>query len=82
MSHNAAKHAAGERVEITLDFGADAVHLRVENTTPRHTLPDADHVPGYGLTGMRERIALVGGTLTATRKDGGRSWVVSAEVPA
>ncbi|AZM62243.1 MULTISPECIES: sensor histidine kinase [unclassified Streptomyces] len=78
---NAAKHAAGERVEISLDFGDDAVHLRVANSTPRDTLPDADHVPGYGLTGMRERIALVGGTLAAAREDEGRAWVLSAEVP-
>ncbi|MBB5915827.1 signal transduction histidine kinase [Nocardia transvalensis] len=34
---------------------------------------------GYGLAGMRERIALVGGTLSAGPDEGG--WVVTAEVP-
>ncbi|MFI8828452.1 sensor histidine kinase [Streptomyces sp. NPDC053431] len=79
---NAAKHAAGERVAIVVDFGPDAVHLRVENSTTCPGPPDADHVPGYGLTGMRERLALVEGTLTAAREDDGRLWVVQAQVPA
>ena len=34
---------------------------------------------GFGLTGMRGRLALVGGTLTAG-PDGG-DWLVVAEVP-
>ncbi|MBD0676966.1 sensor histidine kinase [Kitasatospora sp. NPDC091335] len=79
---NAAKHAVGERVEIALDFGPEAVRLSVENRTRGGRRPDADHVPGYGLTGMRERITLVGGTLVASAEDGGRRWLVVAEVPA
>ncbi|KAA2262255.1 sensor histidine kinase [Solihabitans fulvus] len=38
-------------------------------------------VDGYGLTGMRERLALVGGTLSAGPGHG-TSWRVHAEVPA
>jgi hypothetical protein len=34
---------------------------------------------GYGLTGMRERLLLVGGALDAGVRDG--RWVVTAEVP-
>jgi signal transduction histidine kinase len=34
---------------------------------------------GYGLTGMRERLRLQGGTLQAGRRDG--QWIVTAEVP-
>ncbi|MFD8708732.1 sensor histidine kinase [Kitasatospora sp. NPDC059648] len=79
---NAAKHAVGERVEITLAFGPEAVRLSVENRTRNARRSDVDHVPGYGLTGMRERIALVGGTLVASAEDGGKRWVVVAEVPA
>ncbi|MFE3329473.1 sensor histidine kinase [Streptomyces sp. NPDC059176] len=79
---NAAKHAPGERVEISVDFGPDSVDLRVENTTGCAGPPTVDHVPGYGLTGMRERLALVDGMLTAAREDDGRLWVVTAQVPA
>jgi signal transduction histidine kinase len=34
---------------------------------------------GYGLTGMRERIRLLNGTLDVGRRDA--EWVVTAELP-
>ena len=34
---------------------------------------------GYGLTGMRERLRLLNGTLHAGRHD--NQWVVTAELP-
>lgn len=70
---NAAKHAPGSAISVSLDYGS-TVALRVYNASPDETAP-----PGHGLTGMRERIALVGGTLTAGRS--GEGWLVTAEVP-
>ncbi|EWM13497.1 GAF sensor signal transduction histidine kinase [Kutzneria sp. 744] len=70
---NAAKHAPGSAVSVSLDYGS-GVRLRVYNAFVGDT-----GVPGHGLTGMRERIALVGGTLTAGRS--GEGWLVTAEVP-
>ncbi|WP_327326557.1 histidine kinase [Streptomyces sp. NBC_01210] len=78
---NAAKHAPGETVGVTVEYRADALRLTVENATPTSSLPDPDHAPGYGLTGMRERLALVGGSLVANRLDGDTRWAVTAEVP-
>ena len=34
---------------------------------------------GYGLTGMRERLRLLDGTLQAGRQD--NQWIVTAELP-
>ena len=34
---------------------------------------------GYGLTGMRERLRLLNGTLQAGRRD--NQWIVTAELP-
>jgi signal transduction histidine kinase len=34
---------------------------------------------GYGLTGMRERLRILSGTLEADRSDG--EWVVTAQLP-
>ncbi|MBT2481868.1 sensor histidine kinase [Streptomyces sp. ISL-94] len=78
---NAAKHAPGERVEVSLDYAEGSVRLTVDNVTssPAHQSPD--HVPGYGLTGIRERLALVAGTLTTERTQSGARWVLTAEVP-
>ncbi|WP_428967100.1 sensor histidine kinase [Micromonospora fluostatini] len=80
---NAAKHAPGAPVTVTLDYHGPVVRLTVENPAPDPTRdrPDAgDGVGGHGLTGARERIALVGGTLEAGVADG--TWRVSVEVPA
>ncbi|MFI9380707.1 sensor histidine kinase [Kutzneria sp. NPDC052558] len=70
---NAAKHAPGASVSVVLDYGS-AVSLRVYNIAA-----PGEAAPGHGLTGMRERIALAGGTLTAGRS--GEGWLVTAEVP-
>ncbi|MGW0518275.1 sensor histidine kinase [Crossiella sp. NPDC003009] len=74
---NAAKHAGGAPIEVDLSYVDDAVRLSVRNAagTPRTELPGG----GFGLTGMRERLALLGGTLTAGPE--GDGWLVRAEVP-
>ncbi|MER6948875.1 histidine kinase [Nonomuraea sp. NPDC000554] len=74
---NAAKHAPGEPVSMTLDFTGDRVRLRVANPLTGGGVPTES--PGFGLAGMRERLALAGGTLTS-EQDGGQ-WQVTAEVP-
>lgn len=76
---NAAKHAPDAEVTVLLDYRDDTVRLVVRNG-PGQDGGSAARPAGYGLAGMRERIALAGGTLTAGAKEGG--WQVVAEVPA
>lgn len=73
---NAAKHAPGSDVAMSLRYGPDSVRLLVRNDLPGE--PAEETSPGYGLTGMRERLALAGGTLSAGRA--GAGWEVTAEV--
>ena len=70
---NAAKHAPGSPVSVSLAYG-EAVSLRVYNASASEPATF-----GHGLTGMRERIELIGGTLTAGRS--GEGWLVTAQVP-
>jgi len=79
---NAAKHAPGQRVAVRLDYAEHRVRLTVDNELPA----GSDRGPGletldggYGLTGMRERLALLHGTLEAGTRDG--RWTVIAELP-
>jgi signal transduction histidine kinase len=81
---NAAKHAAGQGVKVRLDYREAGVRLTVRNDLAPGA--DAAHPAdmntvngGYGLTGMRERLRLLNGTLEAgPRAD---QWVVTAELP-
>jgi len=81
---NTAKHAPRQPVGILLDYAGAATTLTVTSRLAAngHDRQDAGLSTvdgGYGLTGMRERLRLLGGTLTAGRQDG--EWVVMAEVP-
>jgi len=81
---NAAKHAEGQRVSVHLDYSDTDVRLTIRNDLPPGTGvtgPAAVSTVngGYGLTGMRERLRLLNGTLQAGRRD--NQWVVTAELP-
>ncbi len=81
---NAAKHAPAQPVEVALAYEDEHVTLTVDNPlgappSPRRAPAFATVDGGYGLTGMRERLLLLGGTLDAGVRDG--QWRVRAEVP-
>jgi signal transduction histidine kinase len=78
---NARKHAPGQPVDITVTYLPDEMTLHVDNPLPPAdtAAPLADAGAGYGLTGLRERAALAGGTLSAG-PDGGQ-WQVRLRLP-
>jgi signal transduction histidine kinase len=77
---NALRHAGpGATVEATLHCGADEVELTVRDTG-RGAGGAPDECRGNGLRGMRERVAMLGGTVTVgDAPDGG--FQVRAELP-
>jgi signal transduction histidine kinase len=78
---NASQHAPGAAVTVSVGRDAGAVLLRVANGPGGPAGPSgSERGPGHGLTGMRERVALLGGSLSAgPAPDGG--FVVSAVLP-
>ncbi|MFF5056252.1 sensor histidine kinase [Micromonospora sp. NPDC000663] len=77
---NAARHAPGAAVRVTVDAGRSTLTVRVRNAPTDGVGPDAEAGTGHGLTGMRERAASLGGTFTAgPLPDGG--YAVTAELP-
>ena len=78
---NAGRHAAGAPVAVCLGHDADTVTLQVTNGpgVPAEQRSNG-HRPGHGLTGMRERVELLGGSLSAGPTPGG-GFVVSAVLP-
>ncbi|MGH9171292.1 MAG: sensor histidine kinase [Acidimicrobiales bacterium] len=78
---NAVKHAPGASATVGLVFSDNSVTLRVENAAPSGVVhPLAAAGGGYGLQGVRERVSLLGGRVSAGPSVSG--WRVEAEVPA
>ena len=87
---NASQHAPGAAVTVSVDHDAGAVLLRIANGPVRTAGPGEasgpggpsgnGRGPGQGLAGMRERVALLGGSLSAGPAPGG-GFVVSAVLP-
>lgn len=79
---NTAKHAPHQPVQVTLNYQDGCTTLTVANplraAAPGH--PALETVDGgYGLAGMRERLLLINGFLSAGPDHG--NWVVTAQVP-
>ncbi len=75
---NAAKHAGAERASVEIVESADAISLTVSDDGKGFDPDNADG--GFGLTGMRERVALVGGRLVIESTPG-RGTSIRAELP-
>src|SRR5262249_12956406 len=74
---NARRHAQGAAVDVELVFGGEALRVRVRDNGPG---PSSSTLEGHGVLGMRERAAMVGGTLTAGRARRG-GFEVRATLP-
>ncbi|GAA2166813.1 MULTISPECIES: sensor histidine kinase [Glycomyces] len=76
---NAVRHSAGDRVRVRVRRGDDALVIDVaDNGRAR------DFTPGRGLTGMRERVDALGGTLTVDNGavgPGEYGFTVTARLP-
>jgi signal transduction histidine kinase len=77
---NIRKHARPSRVEICLTYQPSGIRLVIEDFGRCGEHPALDEGTGYGLTGMRERAELLGGTLTA--RPTGDGFRVELRVPA
>ncbi|MFJ8748112.1 sensor histidine kinase [Streptomyces sp. NPDC102441] len=80
---NALKHAAPGPVTVRLGRSCGVLTVEVSSVLGDRPGPRAPG-SGAGLVGMRERVALLGGTMDAgpePRSDGSKTWLVRAELP-
>ncbi|WP_258563828.1 sensor histidine kinase [Streptomyces himalayensis] len=81
---NALRHAPGSSARVEIGYVIGGLGLRVVNgPSPTPTLVKSTHGAGHGITGMRERVAMLGGEMTAEPvADGGYEVTVFLPVPA
>jgi signal transduction histidine kinase len=78
---NASKHAAGARAEVVVRYARTAVEVEIADDGRGAADPVTKAVgTGQGLIGIRERVALYGGTLDAGRRPSG-GFRVHARLP-
>jgi signal transduction histidine kinase len=79
---NAGRHAPGSGVFVLLEHDSDALHLDVVNGPPAaaDSALARNTRPGHGIAGMRERVAILGGSISAGPNDVG-GYAVSAVLP-
>ncbi|WP_329001146.1 histidine kinase [Kribbella sp. NBC_00709] len=76
---NAVRHAPHAAVEVSVKQSGGELVVTVQNTPPPGT-PTPAPGGGHGLTGMRERVALVDGTVSAAPTPEG-GYLVQAIIP-
>ncbi|GAA4248343.1 sensor histidine kinase [Dactylosporangium darangshiense] len=82
---NALKHGRADRAEVDVRYAERYLRIEVLNTGPsvlsgRAAAPSAPQGAGRGLLGLRERVAVYGGDLDASRRLGG-GFRVRARIP-
>jgi signal transduction histidine kinase len=74
---NALKHAHASHVDVTFHYGPDELQIEVRDNGKGRSTSDG---LGHGLVGMRERVKIYGGEMTAgTAPEGG--FVLGARLP-
>jgi signal transduction histidine kinase len=77
---NAVKYAAGSRVTVAVAASGGALLATVENYA-QQAAPQGERVGGHGLAGMRERVAGLGGEISAGPAGDHPGWRVRARIP-
>jgi signal transduction histidine kinase len=73
---NSLRHAGPVHVAVRLCYSEDALELEIADDGPGRR----DGPPGWGLVGIRERVAMFGGSVTVGERAGG-GFVVGATLP-
>ncbi|HEX5014205.1 MAG TPA: sensor histidine kinase [Candidatus Limnocylindrales bacterium] len=77
---NAARHAAGDAIEVALSRFGDDIRLEVRDRGPGFD-PDAVRTGALGVAGMRERAELLGGSFEIGPRSDGRGTRVALSLP-
>jgi len=77
---NVRDHAGADRIEVVLDWQAEAVHLRISDNGTGVVPAKPSQDRGFGLPALRERLRNLGGTLTLDSAPG-RGTALTVSIP-
>jgi signal transduction histidine kinase len=77
--HNVAKHSQAVNFTVRLEVASDKVTLQIEDDGAGFSRRAA-HIRGFGLTGMRERTAALGGSMKI-RSERGKGTSIQIQLP-
>lgn len=77
---NVLKHTDGASSQVVLRWSDSALELEILDDGPPHDLAERNGLPGRGIAGMRERVAMYRGTLEAHPAPD-RGYLVRARIP-
>ena len=77
---NALRHGTPDRIRIAVLEQSENI-VAVEIADDGGGLESAEPIAGFGITGMQERVALLGGTLVVGNQPGGGGVIVTARFP-
>jgi len=73
--HNVKKHAGARKLSVQLEYGPQQIALDVNDDGQGFVVDQAPPPGHYGLTGMRERAAMIGGALEVISEPGSGTTV-------
>ncbi|HXW48516.1 MAG TPA: ATP-binding protein [Xanthobacteraceae bacterium] len=76
---NAVRHAQPSAIYVTISATEDTAYVEVKDDGVGFS--QSDQTMGFGINGMRERVAALGGTFEAQNRKDGRGIIVSAKIP-
>ncbi|MCL4563013.1 MAG: GAF domain-containing sensor histidine kinase [Chloroflexi bacterium] len=79
---NIAKHAAADHIEVTINYFENTIYLVIQDNGVGFSPEDTNNRRGFGLLGMRERLAQIQGFLELHTQPGrGTELVVTIPIP-
>jgi two-component system, NarL family, sensor histidine kinase UhpB len=76
---NAVRHAQPSTIQVTVVMTEDVAHVEVADDGVG--FPSKDRVMGFGISGMQERVASIGGTFETRNRPDRQGVTVSASIP-
>jgi two-component system sensor histidine kinase UhpB len=79
--NNALRHGRPSEIDIKIQTVEDDKSVMIEVVDDGGGMKPSNSAVGFGITGMQERVAMLGGTILVRNRGDGKGVTVSAQLP-